>query len=202
MWRQSHRPAALHPDRKPPHRKAPVCAQRQQVTVQQNLHRENSTVVSEVSSRLSRACLGNEQYSILRTSTGTGTKRVFPHVLGLQRVRGIWKLRPCRQDPGFPAQEKRIHSIFECLLSLCLSRACLGTMMHFIHKWHKRWRFSLYQLLLPLMLLLVAPPLTLVSASILTWVGWLSMLIYIATTPPPPPPPPPTLRASIVSSAQ
>ena len=25
--------------------------------------------------------------------------------------------------------------------SLCLSRACLGKMMHFIYKWRKKWRF-------------------------------------------------------------
>ena len=27
------------------------------------------------------------------------------------------------------------------MLSLCLSRACLGQMMHFIHKWRNEWRF-------------------------------------------------------------
>jgi hypothetical protein len=26
--------------------------------------------------------------------------------------------------------------------SLCLSRACLGKIMHFIYKWLKKWRFS------------------------------------------------------------
>ena len=37
-----------------------------------------------------------------------------------------------------PIRLRKRHSF----LSLCLSRACLGTLMHFIYKWRKRWRFS------------------------------------------------------------
>ena len=50
-----------------------------------------------------------------------------------RRVSPLGTAGPQRAPP--PKIRKRIHSFFECcFLSLCLSRACLGTMMAFLHE--------------------------------------------------------------------
>jgi hypothetical protein len=45
---------------------------------------------------------------------------------------------PALLDPNRPKETP----LFFFEFSLCLSRACLGKMMHFMYKWHrKKWRF-------------------------------------------------------------
>jgi len=40
-----------------------------------------------------------------------------------------------------PAGKRRRKSGLFLEFSLCLSRACLGKMMHYVYKWRKKWRF-------------------------------------------------------------
>ena len=85
---------------------------------------------------LSRACLG-KKFSFLvqeRCKKGvfcTGKDRVV--LFGLAVPFSVSKR---------PAYTKLRKTPLFSQLFLCLSRACVGKKMHYMYKWHKKWRFS------------------------------------------------------------
>jgi hypothetical protein len=100
----------------------------------------------------------------------------FPHVcpepvlakrsrlyMRMTQQRGCWGAVPEHGQHRFVPNEqlpglRNTPLFFE--FSLCLSRACLGKMMHFIYKWRKKWLFctgSLIPRSMPLLRSTISP---------------------------------------------
>jgi hypothetical protein len=73
-------------------------------------------------------------------------KTLSPHRNGGDRLNRAERQSACTEGTGSSTPQQspctKRHSSFFLKFSLSLSRACLGKMMHFIHEWRKRTRFS------------------------------------------------------------